>query len=1207
MKHPTLHDRRSLFTPLLATLLAATAPVVGWAQEAKKIPASAVAPVDTSEPKREEVLELSPFTVTAPTEDDGYTATDTLAGTRIRTDLKDVGSSISIVTPKFLQDTGSTNIEQLFVYMTDVEVNGQGGNFLGRGDGNFLTSTDINQPTNSTRVRGLDNADATRNFFLTAIPLDSYNVGRIDVQRGPNSILFGIGSPAGIYNSSLNIPSFKNSNKVQNIVGSFGTVRLSADINRVLLKDELAVRLDLVGDDTKYRQDPAYKDSRRIYGALKWDPKFLNRGSAHTSITTNFESGNIIGNSPRGSPPGDMISPYFNDPAFLDPTKPNTGIRLTYDTYPVVATGTTGPNPWLGTPGNRVFGGVVTEYVGGQPVINFAASPKSWPTSAPLPSPYSTGNPIRGIVDYAAYKANLPLVTETDRAARKLGAWKNKSMTDPSIFDFYNYLIDGPNKEEQSKFHAFNAALSQTFFHNKAGFELAYDRQFVRNSNYNFISQDAANITIDITRTLPDGTPNPGVGRPMIIANGGSGGVGNSSTKSVNSLRAQFFGEINVADWLGKDSLIGRIVGRNVFTGLLARQDTDSEGRRWIRWHLDQSYAPNASNSVGSASKDNNLYIYLGPSLLTTNNGQAVYKTAAGLGLTGIKDTIRPATGTSVNVYNNTTNTFVPYPLTLLNNDAISDPENREYTSASKSKDEVKSRAAVWQGYWFEGNIVPMVGLRRDENSNRFVKAPLGTNNAVFGLNTPLYDLPASTADLNSRNGITSTSADSRTYSVVAHTPAWLRRRLPTGVDISPYYNESENIQAQPGRVDVIGTAIPNPSGRTREYGVRISALDDKISFRWGHFKTSATNISAPSIGGSQFEIGHSEGFGQAAMHDYRDNPGRGQFSGKIYGITSTGKPLTWRPDGPIKQVGVNYTYTQAEIDATYAKEQASINAWVANAVPKSFQDIWGLSLYSDAAYAAAFAANPNLPPGGVYSNNPGVTVTQDQVSRGDEFEIHATPLRGWNIFLTASHVNAYRDNLAPSFVKWATDRWTVFQGPAGDMRVSENFDGEGNSTDYPGQNGETIRNLYKNVMANILFQQRSAGLTVAELKPWHFSAVNNFDLEHGVLKGANFGGAYRWASGNILGTPVKMEADGVNAYFDVAHPFRGKSESIVDLWAGYKFKVGKHLKWRTQLNVRNVFAKDELIPVTVQPDGTPAGYKIPEPRTFTLTNTVEF
>ncbi len=1148
-------------------------------------------------PDQADVVTLSPFVTTA-NHDEGYTAKNTLAGTRVRTDLKDVGAAISVFTSKFLQDTNSTNVEQLFVYATGMEVNGQGGNYLGRGDGTYLTSTDVNQTSNSTRIRGLDNADNTRDFFLSAIPLDSYDVSRVDVQRGPNSILFGIGSPAGIYNSTLNTAMFRNAQKVQFTFGSFGSTRGSGDFNFVLLPKQLAVRLDLVDDDTHYREDPAYRRSKRLFGTAKWDPAVLNRGAAHTSITANFETGRIDGNAPRTTPPGDNITAWFTDPAFADPANP--GQHLTYPVYPAIPTGTAGPNPWLGIPGGRIFGGIVTEYLNGLPGVNFTGSVKPWPVSASIPAPYSAANPMRGITDFAGYKSNSPLVTDTDRAARKLGAWRAKSLTDPTIFDFYHHLIDGPNKAEYTHFHASNLKLSQTFLNNRLGFELAYDDQYVRNANRNLLGQDAAAITIDVTSMLPDGSPNPGVGRPMIIGNGGNGGVGNLSMRHATAGRAQVFAELNFADFTARDSWLAVLFGRNTFTGLLARQKVDSDTRRWIRWHLDQSFGPNAANSVGTASRDNNLYLYLGGSLQGRSN-------ASGAHLSAVDYLVQPYLGSSVNVFNDQTRTFVPLALQLLNNDAVTDDAAREYTAATKVHDEVTSRAFVWQGYWFGGTVVPMFGLREDENSNRFVKAPLGPNQAVVGLGTSAYELPRTAADLSSNKGMSSTKAQSKTYSLVVHTPERIRSHLPFQLDLSPYYNQSENMQAQPGRVDVVGNSIPNPQGTTKEYGLRLSAFDDRITFRWGHYRTAATNLSASAIGSAQFEIGHSEGFGQAAMHDYRDNPGLGQFSKRIYGYTSDGHALTWRPDGPIKQSGTTYTYTQQEIDQTWAKEKAAIDAWAANPVPQAFQQIWGLTLYSDAAYHAAFAANPNQPPGGVYSNNPGVTVTQDQVSYGNEYELSATPVRGLDISIMASKVHAARENLAPSFVQWATARWAVFQGPAGDMRVSAEAPGEGNSTDYPGQSGDTVRNLYKNVMANILFQQRSAGLDVPELKPWHFTAVANYALHQGRLKGLNVGGAFRWSDRSVTGYPVKMEADGVNAYFDVQHPYLGRSESIVDLWVGYNWPTFHKLKLRTQLNVRNTFAKDRLIPVTVEPDGTPAGYRIAEPRTIALTNTLEF
>ena len=52
----------------------------------------------------EEVTVLSPFEV-SPEEDRGYQASSTLAGTRMRTDLKDLASSVSVVTAQFLKDT----------------------------------------------------------------------------------------------------------------------------------------------------------------------------------------------------------------------------------------------------------------------------------------------------------------------------------------------------------------------------------------------------------------------------------------------------------------------------------------------------------------------------------------------------------------------------------------------------------------------------------------------------------------------------------------------------------------------------------------------------------------------------------------------------------------------------------------------------------------------------------------------------------------------------------------------------------------------------------------------------------------------------------------------------------------------------------------------------------------------------------------------
>ena len=172
--------------------------------------AQTTSPAPTKLADDKDVLVLSPFEVTS-TKDTGYQATETLAGTRIRTDLKDVGGALSVYTKEFMKDIGATDGSTLLQYTTNAEVAGTRGTYTGLGNGTSVDETgNLRAPGGAQRVRGLAPADNTRDFFVTDIPWDSYIVDRIDIQRGPNSILFGLGSPAGIVNASLRNAEFRN-------------------------------------------------------------------------------------------------------------------------------------------------------------------------------------------------------------------------------------------------------------------------------------------------------------------------------------------------------------------------------------------------------------------------------------------------------------------------------------------------------------------------------------------------------------------------------------------------------------------------------------------------------------------------------------------------------------------------------------------------------------------------------------------------------------------------------------------------------------------------------------------------------------------------------------------------------------------------------------------------------------------------------------
>ncbi len=161
------------------------------------------APAPASQPTNEEpVLVLSPFEVQADDSNDGYVTTTTLAGNRLATDLRDLGTSLSVYNSQFLNDIGATDAKSLLQYTLGTEVGGIQGNYSGSGGGTAPnTGAAYQSPQSTNRVRGLVGADNTRDLYLTSIPWDGYNVEAVDIQRGPNAILFGQGSAGGVINN----------------------------------------------------------------------------------------------------------------------------------------------------------------------------------------------------------------------------------------------------------------------------------------------------------------------------------------------------------------------------------------------------------------------------------------------------------------------------------------------------------------------------------------------------------------------------------------------------------------------------------------------------------------------------------------------------------------------------------------------------------------------------------------------------------------------------------------------------------------------------------------------------------------------------------------------------------------------------------------------------------------------------------------------
>ncbi|WP_404423314.1 TonB-dependent receptor plug domain-containing protein [Nibricoccus sp. IMCC34717] len=1176
--NPNGHDGIAMSALLIAASICMTASTA-FAQAAPaasptSTPAAANTP-STSEASEEDVVELSPFTVTGE-EDQGYRARDTLAGSRIRTSLDDVGSATSVLTKKFLQDTGSRNAEQALVYAVNTEVAGQSGNFSGVGTTNSVSNVFQNEgnTVQATRVRGLAAADNLRDFYRTSIPWDSYNVSRVDLQRGPNSVLFGIGSPAGIINSTINLASYRDGGQAEFVVDNYGTARVSADYNKTILKNQLAIRVSALNDKTKYRQEPAYKNDKRLFLAGRWDSNLLRIEGAKTTIRFNFEAGDIERNDPTALTPLDGLTPWYT--------------QLNKQTYTgqianrIVDKTRAEYNPWLTRSHYQYFGGsLVQDFVNGSQApfrTQRSSSGITWPNVSYLDP--NVGFDLIGVATQEVYANNVGL------KGASAGAWKAKGITDPGIFDFYNNMLIGRNKGFAHKFDARNITIAQTFFNNKAGIEVAYNMEQNHMKYWNTAWGDAQIITVDLIETLADGSPNPYLGRPVAVGNGRAGNwEGHGSSED---LRATAFGELNARTFLGKDSMIARLLGRHVFTGLLTSNTGDWNGRSW------QSAWINSPLNQAKAGTDGSTVVYRTylrdiDMRTLSSPGQAHLPSMQG---------VQKPVGGSFQYFDTNSLSYAQMPFTLTNANEGYDYHNRPYTGGGMNEIVTKSKALVWQGYLLDGNLIPMFGWREDRQIKKDSgPAPVSGTTGLADFNPQAYRLPIDETDANNGTGRLwgSSTTRNKTYSLVAKVPRQLMDKLPGGMGLSFHYTKSSNVQPAAGRKNLMNETIPSPSGETKEIGVTISALDDKVSLKINRYTTKILNDNAASGGWflTYFSLYN------AAAHSFAT--GTGDWGTQNWGTTSASSPygagnrVAYQPEPIAANLldpnlpAVAGNYTQSSLDAAYTEQRQAAEAWLSydfGGIPAAINSVG----WNDSSFNNYGKVN-----WGVNT----VSFAADSESKGWEFELTARPVKGLDVSLNASKTTAARNSFDPAAVTAMRKLMDhVTNSPAKNLRAwSGDWWNRTTGYDTPPQSFGIFGMNWIDTQLALL------GAEVPELRPWRFNVTANYQFQGDTLKGFNVGGSFRWQDGIVRGFGVNAAGD----KYDVSTKYFGPSDDALDLWIGYERNLTTKIKWRAQLNVRNALASKKLIAIDAQPDGSSAQWSIPEPRVISLTNTFSF
>jgi hypothetical protein len=1088
------------------------------------------------ETKKEEVVELSPFVVNS-SQNTGYQATSTLAGTRLNTDIKDIGAAVSVYTQEFLEDINVTKLQDILTYTASTEAAGKSGNFSGiAGESSAGVRED---PQSVNRVRALAQATRTRDFFASDIPADTYNFDTLTVSRGPNAILAGVGNAGGIIDAALRKVTFKDNYRVVSRVSSYGSHREEVHLNKVIIPGRLAARLDLLNDKEYYRQEPAYDQDQRLYAALHYrvlDPKrgsFLGRGT----LRANFETGRI-----EGVPP-DPLTPTFTVENWFNETNPKWqwwGYGTPLTNSPTAANAAT-----LSALRNSAGVGIVPAGSGviqGFPLFTQHTLVYANPTSglATISNGGTVDPALTGVQGFqGTIPASLPGGTGgsmrgTGDANRLRTGYVRTHLSDPNIFNFYDSLITGAFDFREQDFKAGDFRYEQLLLGDKAGFELAYNSQTFE-SRRDFSIPTGGNdegIMVDVNFYLSvksaTGQPilNPNFGRPFITTSDVFRDTLNRTDRESYQATAFFKHDFT------KDAGWTKHLGRHTFSTLFFKTEIERFNRTYSStWDPAASPSPQASlNGAQPAtfSTQVNGWFYIGPSLVNTAS-------LADVRLQPISAE-RPRFNQpyTIRVYDPVSRTFVNSTSTPL----------RVLQRLVDQREDLDSQAYALQSHWLKNHVVTVVGWREDKDqaftslaNDRLANGAIDESRVTFQPSSQQVQR-------------------SWTKSVVARLPF----TLPAGSQLRAHWNQSGNFNPVGQRRNVWNEEVGSPSSETEERGLSLTSFDGKFELRINRYRTAIENdsVAVPSpysyISGLITRLIASRDAGLLPRDWGYVHPTWNSFSDVALSVYATIPERLRANIGPDKNFNPRFTGSGSTLQWT----------------PESIINVTSLS---------------------------------NTESVGTEYEAIINPARGWRISLSVAKNEAVKSDVAVEELAFAA-LWK--------QNLDTMFDGKL----LPGSRAPTsglLNTFYDQYVAETLpgirTQAALSGTAAPEIRKYRANLVTRYEFQRGALKGFSIVGAARWQDKVGIGYRY-ITIPGTGPVADITQPFYGEADIAYDATLGYKrrFRVAGHnLNWTITASVRNLNAKDELIPIRANADGTWGTFRIPPDRSWSVTNSFSF
>ncbi len=1199
---------------LLVSSILLAAPLALSAQTATEAPPSA-----TTTGQTDEVIVLSPFEVVGETR--GYQATNTMSGTRFNTKLEDLASSITVMTKTQMSDFAMLDLNDVFLYVAGTEGSGTYTDVSLDRNGSISDNVQIN-PTQANRVRGLAPANIALGNIETMgrVPVDPITIDALEVSRGANANVFGLGNPSGTVNqvaASANPSSNRTATELR--ADSYGGWRTSLDVNQVLIKGKLAVRGSAVLQEDEFTRKPSGVTTERYNGMIKWQPY------KYTTVSGSVFYYHAYGNRPNSLPPRDNISYWLNNPfanqMTWDPVTQTVhrADGTVYGTY----TGTTYNGPDVLSAG--FLGQDASQLFIDQAGLTYWSAPRGT-TSTTVPNGSTGGAALQA----GRFLQLTPGPGMTGTAGRPLNPLYSTtpSISDKSIYDWSELNLSSPNRF-WDKTTTYNLAIDQIIIDNaKQTFaaQLAFMREDSERWTRNLVgiandNGQSGQLTVDINERLLDGTPNPyflrpymSVDRPRIAYQPAVW----DTARAQLAYRLDLTQEKNWLKWLGSH----QVTAYGEYKHRVNRQYSYREGivsnPAWLASTVYRGYqaAPSLTPALPTGGAITPAIPYSANRL-----AQNAYRFYVGDKITvdGLNVDYAPGDityGTYDYVWGTVSATAPNMHTESLSIGQIA----ADKSGATFNTDTLlRTWGSVMQSHFLGDRLITTFGIREDNVRTKFgslgvpwdatFTAPAArVGQAYAGILQGAFlndDGMTFNTDLTDAWG-SSYKTKGRTTNVQFMVRPFYKtefaNRLKEGTNpfggflgdalngVSLFTNRSNSFLPISPSQDLYKNLLPNTTGRDKSWGVGLNLMDGKLYLRFTRFNNTQQNAQTTDLS---------------------------TITGRVLRLDMMAPPTAGNPTPMInlhdtmahavQYVGANNLGSAYPAYVPQAGED--VDAVVARLTGLSGEDVDYLSLA-----------------------NPPIASTVDTRSIGSELEINYNPTKFWTVSASATDTKAINENVSPALTQWLEERipiWTTLVDPS---ISTANATAEGNpnklwwlhhyatnfarrnATDWlPTDNApyrasdQTPQFNYQAFVATPFTLMRNLeGQSNPQVRRYALRFSTSYRLagitDHKWLKNVSVGGAYRWEDKGAIGYYALSDTD-----LDINKPIYDKSHYYVDAFVSYKTMLwSDKISATFKINVKNIGQQGSLRPIGAFPNGQIHTYRIVDPQQFIFSATFE-